>query len=69
VDQLSDLESAAESTNEWELPQSTPADNDTGTGTGTETDTDELPGFGVVAAVIALFAVFLIAVRRRRNGG
>jgi PGF-CTERM protein len=36
---------------------------------GDENDTDELPGFGVVAAVIALFAVFLIAVRRRRNGG
>ncbi|MFC7211948.1 Hvo_1808 family surface protein [Natronoarchaeum sp. GCM10025321] len=66
VDQLSDLESTAESTTEWELPQSTPADD---TGTGTDTGTDEIPGFGIVAAVIGLFGAFLIVLRRRRNGG
>ncbi|MFC7113877.1 PGF-CTERM sorting domain-containing protein [Natronoarchaeum sp. GCM10025703] len=66
MDQLSDLESTAESTTEWELPQSTPADD---TGTGTDTGTDEIPGFGIVAAVIGLFGAFLIVLRRRRNGG
>lgn len=60
VEKLGQLEPDAESTTEWELPQSTPSND--------SDDSDEIPGFGIGAAAIGLLAALLV-VRQRVGRG
>ncbi|WP_238478245.1 Hvo_1808 family surface protein [Natranaeroarchaeum sulfidigenes] len=55
IEQLGELEPDAESTTEWELPQSTPSND--------ADDGDEIPGFGIGVAVVGILGTLLV-VRR-----
>lgn len=54
IEGLAALEPAAESTTDWDLPQST-----------SDAETDEVPGFGIGVALAALVGALVVVTRRR----